>query len=147
MDSKKCTINVICKWFYCISKQILGMRKKFISHSFVSIKFLIYHIPINQNGQMIVEFTQWSKRWNDFIKAHIESLKEYHDIVLDYRSKQCSRYFIIYEDLLTNPQYALKKVFCFFLNLEFIESINIKRRIKEVIALRHKATITYDQNT
>lgn len=107
----------------------------------------IFWLTVSQSMQISNKFNQWPEIWDGFVKAHVENIKKYHDIVLDNRTKQVPHYFIRYEDLYTNPQEILEKVFCFFLELESIEGTNLQRRIKEVVTLGHKATITYAQKT
>ena len=42
-------------------------------------------------------------------------------------------YFLRFEDLRAYPQETLEGVFCFLLNLESIEGLNIQKRIEHVV--------------
>ena len=46
---------------------------------------------------------------------------------------------------MTNPKKTLEEIFCFLLEVETIEGLNIQRRIDEVCDLGHSATVTYNQ--
>lgn len=54
-------------------------------------------------------------------------------------------YFIRFEDLRTNPQKTLEEVFCFLLEVESVEGLNIQKRIKEVVDVGHSASVVYSQ--
>lgn len=60
-------------------------------------------------------------------------------------SKHVPVYYLRYEDLLLKPQETLEGLFCFLLNRENIEGLNIQRRIKAAVEMGHKSTVTYNQ--
>ena len=65
--------------------------------------------------------------------------------MLEKIEKQVPVYFIRYEDLLTNPQAILEQIFCFLLEVESVEGLNIQKRIADICNLGHSATVTYAQ--
>jgi ABC-type Na+ transport system ATPase subunit NatA len=52
-------------------------------------------------------------------------------------SKFAPTFFFRYEDLYLNPQETLEKIFCFFLDVESVEGLNIQRRIKHIVDQGH----------
>lgn len=56
-------------------------------------------------------------------------------------------YFLRYEDLLTKPKETLEGLFCFLMNRESIEGLNIQRRIQAAIDMGHKSTQAYALKT
>ena len=54
-------------------------------------------------------------------------------------------FFIKYEDLKTDPQTTLEKVFAFLLNVESVEGLNVQKRIKEVVGMGPEASLIYAQ--
>ena len=56
------------------------------------------------------------------------------------KKRTCPMLFVRFEDLLLNPEPELTNIMRFFLGMNDISGTNAERRVKEVIALGHKAT-------
>ena len=54
-------------------------------------------------------------------------------------------HYLRYEDLLAKPQEVLESLFCFLMNRESIEGLNIQKRIQAAVAMGHKSTQAYAQ--
>lgn len=91
---------------------------------------------------MVNKITDWPEEWDASIKNGTDNIKAYHERVLEVNSKKVPHFFFRFEDLRTNPQQTLEKVFCFLLELESLEGTNAQRRIQQVCNLGHKATVT-----
>ena len=83
--------------------------------------------------------------WNEAVLKCVDNFKVYHQMMLDSVAKQVPVFFLRYEDLMSNSKQTLEQIFCFLLEVESVEGLNIQRRIDEVCNLGHSATVTYAQ--
>ena len=74
-----------------------------------------------------------------------EVISEYHKRVINEIGVSVPTFYIRYEDLRSHPQQTLEKVFCFLLEVDSIEGLNIQKRIKHVVDQGHSASVSYNQ--
>lgn len=100
------------------------------------ISSLMHFLPtLNQEGQINEKFSQIPEVWDKLVKEATDSQERYYRELSEV--KEVPIYYIRYEDLYVNPQKTLEEVFCFLLDLETIEGLNIQKRIKEVVGMGH----------
>jgi len=81
----------------------------------------------------LIQSEEYNERFNDFpeqfdkfIRESVEGLKEYHERVTTTQiAKTVPTLIIRYEDLRTDPQTVLEQIFCFLLDVESVEGLNI----------------------
>ena len=64
--------------------------------------------------------------WTDCIKAKSKDMAKCWDITTKNYAEEVPTYFLRYEDLLSNPQETLEGLFCFLLEVESVEGLNIQ---------------------
>ena len=68
---------------------------------------------------------------------------EYHHIAINVTGRKTPTFFYRFEDLRLRPQETLEAIFCFLLDLKSVEGTNVQHRIRQVVSMGHKATVTY----
>ena len=107
--------------------------------------YTFYNLSGNQGGQMNEALDHYPDLWNECVMKYIENIENYHARMIESISKEAPVFFLRFEDLRTNPQKTLEEVFCFLLEVESVEGLNIQKRITEAVNLGHSATVTYNQ--
>jgi hypothetical protein len=98
------------------------------------------------SGQLAEDFAKdVPTLWNEFIRGFTDMINAYHSHMMLEISEHVPVYYVRYEDLLLEPKATLEGLWCFILNRESIEGLNIQRRIQAVVDMGHKSTVTYNQ--
>ena len=124
-----------------VNKVICVVRNPY--DAFISMTHFIGGVMSGQVAQNFAE--DIPSEWNELIRGMAEGFNAFHSHMMLEISEHVPVYFLRYEDLLLKPQETLEQLFCFILNRESIEGLNIQRRIKAAVDLGHKTTIVYDQ--
>lgn len=63
--------------------------------------------------------------WNELIRGMTDMINAYHSHMMLEIAEHVPVYYLRYEDLLLKPQETLEGLFCFIMNKESIEGLNI----------------------
>ena len=82
----------------------------------------------------IHEFKDWSK----IVKTQTDLFKQFHEELVE-QSKLTPTFFLNYEQLITDPESAIKKLFCFLLDVDSIQGTLVEKQIEAVAKLGSSA--------
>jgi hypothetical protein len=82
--------------------------------------------------------------WGEKVKKVSECFNAYHAKLFMEVQGSAPIHYIRYEDLVTKPQEVLEGMFCFLLEKESVEGLNIQRRIKTAVEAGSKGASAYE---
>ena len=91
-----------------------------------------------ETEKLYPNFWEW---WTKDCMTHMNNW--YQTFMKDARERKVPVLFVRFEDLVSNPEPELYKMMKFILGERDLTGTNAERRIKEVIAMGSKATVTY----
>jgi hypothetical protein len=78
--------------------------------------------------------------WDAIVRHHIDEMKNYFDHLLERIEEGIPCLSTRFENLMKSPEESLKEVFSFIYNGVDLEGTNLEMRIRDVLAMGHKAT-------
>lgn len=93
--------------------------------SFASLSQTMSHSLVSKE-KFHEDFPEWWEQWVSACSGRMES---YHEFLVNDMAAKTPTYITRYEDLVLNPEPALKEIFCLLLDVTSIEGTIAEKRI------------------
>jgi hypothetical protein len=97
-----------------------------VRNPYDTIASCMHFLPtLIQSGQINEKFTDFPEVWDKFIKDSVDALSEYQRRVETEVATAVPTLIIRFEDLRSDPKSVLEEIFCFLLDVQSVEGLNV----------------------
>ena len=101
---------------------------------------------LNHSAKPEFEYEEAYPEWWDwFVRRQIKNMRDYFKVALRHCTADGKNpmYICRFEDMITNPKEVLMGLFAFLLDVDDLSGTNCEKRIDEIVALGHGASVIY----